>query len=423
MATTGPVLLLSVDTLRADRFTEVCFPESMSILETDFANFTNAHSHGNATPFAFPGIIAGHPVIGNGRFPDEIPTIADLFDRRTTGFSNNGHLTIERGYDRGFDGFHDQHPPDWSPSTLDRLKSDPRLRNSDLVVKGYRTAKRLADRWGRTQEASSGFGGLRWSADRVSEFVQRRVGEGDAFVWGHYMDPHRPFTPAMAVDGPDIDRTVEEIEWLNDSEHTADPLQPNDMAFLEALYEANIRYFDRELARLLREFRTKEWYDDALIVLVGDHGELFGEHGYMFHPMGSDPYDELIRTPLLVKYPDNEHAGDTFDHLVQHSDILATIAANTGAGTDGIPETIHPLTDPADRFVISKSNAAIRVTENDATALRRRDGTSDGVSTISSTGQALLDEATFPAVETLSGSVNGIEDMQRQRQLEALGYR
>ena len=56
-------------------------------------------------------------------------------------------------------------------------------------------------------------------------------------------------------------------------------------------------------ARLLLEFRTKEWYDDALIVLVGDHGELFGEHGYMFHPMGSDPYNELIRTPLLVKDP------------------------------------------------------------------------------------------------------------------------
>ena len=90
----------------------------MSILEADFANFTNAHSHGNRTPFAFPGIIAGHPVIGDERFPDGIPTIADLFDRRTTGFSNNGlshHGTRVRP---GFDGFHDQHPPDWSPLTL-----------------------------------------------------------------------------------------------------------------------------------------------------------------------------------------------------------------------------------------------------------------------------------------------------------------
>ena len=47
----------------------------------------------------------------------------------------------------------------------------------------------------------------------------------------------------MAVDGPDMIEQSKKSSRLNDSEHTADPLKPDDMAFLEALYEANIRYF------------------------------------------------------------------------------------------------------------------------------------------------------------------------------------
>jgi arylsulfatase A-like enzyme len=416
----GPVILLSVDTLRADRFTETCFPESMSILESDFARFENAYSHGNATPLAFPGIVAAHPAIGNGQFPEEVPTIAELFDGPATGFSNNGHLTVERGYDRGFDAFHDQHAPDWSPSGIERVKSIDRLRESDLVVKSYRAAKRVAS---VRNDGSTTFGKPTWSADRVTDFALRRLAAGDAFVWAHYMDPHKPFVPSIAIDGPEIDRTDEEIAWLNDYAHEKEPLGPDDMAFLEALYDANIRYFDRELARLLRELRTKKWYDDALIVLVGDHGELFGEGGCMFHPMDIDPPDELIETPLLVKYPDGAHAGTSFDHLVGHADVLPTVANVLGKRPGGLPKNVRPLETPAERHVISKSNTSIRLTETDATAIRRRDGTEEGLDTVSARGRELIEEATFPAVRTLSGEVKGVANAQRKRQLEALGYR
>ncbi|WP_157972329.1 sulfatase [Saliphagus sp. LR7] len=423
MDTYSPVVLLSVDTLRADRFTEACFPESMPILKDDFAQFTNAYSHGNATPFAFPGIIAGHPVVGDGRFPDTVPTIADLFDEPTTGFSNNGHLTAERGYDHGFDAFHDQHAPDWSPSGIDRVKQITRLRESELVVKSYRAVKKLAAGRNGTDEDSNALEKPTWSADRVTDFVLRRLVADDAFVWGHYMDPHKPFIPSMAVDGPKIDRTDEEIAWLNDYEHEKDPIDPDDMAFLEALYDANIRYFDRELARLLQELRTKRWYDETLIVLVADHGELFGEHGCMFHPMDIDPPDELIETPLLVKYPDGEYAGTSFEHLVQHADIIPTIAETIGANPEGLPENAHPLAATAERHVISKSNTSIRLTEADGTAIRRRDGTDENIDNLSALGCEILEDATFPAVRTQSNDVKGVADAQRKRQLEALGYR
>ena len=414
-----PVVLLSIDTLRLDRFTEECFPESMELLKDDFARFTNACSHGNATPLAFPGIIAGHPAVGDGRFPNEAPTIANFFDGTATGFSNNGHLTADRGYDRGFDSFHDQRAPDTAPSMKQRVKSIEWIGNSDLVVKTYRMAKRLAN---ARDGNSTALGKPAAPADEITDFVLRRAKANDEFVWAHYMDPHKPFVPSRAIDGPVIDRTDEEIEQLNSYDHAEDPLESDDMAFIEALYESNIRYLDRELARLLYELRDKRWYDDAMIVLVADHGELFGEHGYMWHPMHVKPYDELVRTPLLVKYPDGEHAGESFDHLVQHGDILPTIAGELGADSSSLPGGVYRLTDRTPRHVISKSNTVLRLTEKDGIAFRRRNGSDENLDSVSVEGRAMLDAATFPNVRTSSGEIKGVEDAERRQQLAALGY-
>ncbi|MDL0134831.1 sulfatase [Halobacterium salinarum] len=419
----GPVVLLTIDTLRADRCTPGCFPKSFPIFEREFARFGSAISHGNATPHAFPGVMTGYPVVGNGEFRSGATTIAETLEVPSSGFSNNAHLTDERGYDRGFDRFHDLSPPD-SRSPVEKLKRIEPLRDSEIVVKAYRILRRLRDaaKTDRTGGVVHPFPNPKTTADVVTEFVVRRLGHDDGFVWGHYMDPHKPFHPDQAVDGPEIDRSYEEIERLNSYEHTKDPIGDDDMAFLEALYDSNVRYLDRELARLFETMRQRGVYDDALIIVVGDHGELFGEHGLMFHPMDVDPVDELVRTPLLVKYPGGAHAGETFDHLVQHADVLATITRVTGASSAAIPETAHPLTETESRRVISKSNTSIRLTEPDGVAFSRRDGSESGVEGISEEGRELLEDAEFPAVETTSGTVKGVEEAERRRRLEALGY-
>jgi len=53
----------------------------------------------------------------------------------------------------------------------------------------------------------------------------------------------------------------------------------------------------------LNLLKTKNIYDDSLIVVVSDHGQLLGEHGKMKHGTYLD--DELLMVPLFVKYPDN----------------------------------------------------------------------------------------------------------------------
>lgn len=236
------------------------------------------------------------------------------------------------------------------------------------------------------------------------------------------MDAHKPFIPEYAVDGPTVDISKEKLAEINDYARERDPPSEEHRELLWNLYEANVRYLDRGLARALGELRTVEWYDDALVIVVADHGELFGEHGYMWHPMTIDPVEELIDTPLAVKYPGGGHAGVTFDHRVHHADILATVTSYLDT-QECIPEEAFQLQDDSDRRTISKSNTAVRVTGPDGYAVRRRDETRDEHGAVTDTVREQLANASFPEVRTTAGNVRGIEDVERIEQLRALGYR
>src|SRR4029077_15384748 len=74
-----------------------------------------------------------------------------------------------------------------------------------------------------------------------------------------------------------------------------------DVRHLRALYDGEVRAADRELGAFLNLLRKLGRYDESLIVLVADHGEEFGEHGGFDH--GRTLYEEVLRVPLIVKFP------------------------------------------------------------------------------------------------------------------------
>jgi arylsulfatase A-like enzyme len=87
------------------------------------------------------------------------------------------------------------------------------------------------------------------------------------------------------------------------------------------LYDANLRYGDwaaSEVLRLLREVGVQE---KTIFVLTSDHGEAFGEHGFVFHDRC--PYDEVARIPLLIRFPNAARTG-RIGGLSQSIDILPT---------------------------------------------------------------------------------------------------
>lgn len=67
-------------------------------------------------------------------------------------------------------------------------------------------------------------------------------------------------------------------------------------------YLNTLRYTDSILERLFDEFEARQWIDDTIFVIVGDHGELFGSHGATF-PHCHFLWEDAVRVPLIVHAP------------------------------------------------------------------------------------------------------------------------
>jgi tetratricopeptide (TPR) repeat protein len=89
---------------------------------------------------------------------------------------------------------------------------------------------------------------------------------------------------------------------------------------------------------LLQQLRARGLYDQALVVLLSDHGEGLGDHGEQEH--GVFLYDEAVRVPFIVKLPASRRAGARVRSPVQHVDLVPTLLELAGVparqGLDGM---------------------------------------------------------------------------------------
>jgi choline-sulfatase len=94
-------------------------------------------------------------------------------------------------------------------------------------------------------------------------------------------------------------------------------------------YNAAVAAADAAVGKLIASLRTSKLYDDALIVVASDHGESLGGHGEETH--GVFLYDETIRVPLLLKFPQNQNAGRRVTARARLVDVAPTILEIAGA--------------------------------------------------------------------------------------------
>lgn len=91
--------------------------------------------------------------------------------------------------------------------------------------------------------------------------------------------------------------------------------------YLSAAYRSEIRGMDEDIGRLLKGLDLD---DDALVIIVADHGEEFLEHGNLGH-ISESLYQELIRVPLMIRFPKGKHAGQVFEQPVSLVDLMPTV--------------------------------------------------------------------------------------------------
>ncbi|MFP3939454.1 MAG: sulfatase [Thermoanaerobaculia bacterium] len=218
---------------------------------------------------------------------------------------------------------------------------------------GYRTASfndgaQVDARWGLDQ----GFDVYRSSAeheDRFDPIVTRAIdwlddpgaSEAPFFLLLHTYEVHHPYTPspedletigASPYDGWLGDAVeVEELQQINEQ---ARSLAEEDLDFIVAAYDAEIRSVDRALGRLLAGLRDRGLLESTLLVFTSDHGEEFNEHGQVgWH--SHSLYDELLKVPLVVRFPDQKWAGERVRRQVRLIDLAPTVLGSLGLKPPG----------------------------------------------------------------------------------------
>jgi arylsulfatase A-like enzyme len=132
---------------------------------------------------------------------------------------------------------------------------------------------------------------------------QTRESGAPFFVTYHTNVSHHPYT---------LPESIADIE-----EFVADEAYNR---YLNAL-----RYSDGILERLFGEFESRRWIGNTVFVIVGDHGELFGEHGTTF-PHCHFLWEDAIRVPLIIHAPRLIRQQYIHPGPLQLVDVFPTVA-------------------------------------------------------------------------------------------------
>ncbi len=103
-------------------------------------------------------------------------------------------------------------------------------------------------------------------------------------------------------------------------------------------YDCEIAASDDIVGKLIEELKKKGHYDNAVIILLSDHGEGLGDHGEDEH--GVFLYREALQVPLVIKLPGGQRKGERVTTPVELIDVAPTIAFLAGidppAGSSGV---------------------------------------------------------------------------------------
>jgi arylsulfatase len=176
------------------------------------------------------------------------------------------------------------------------------------------------------------WGSAGWVNARVAEDLARQPPEQPVFVYAHIMEPHLPYTPRPEslelFDRGSGGRGAGLREARYPTGRISPRLSAEDIEHLIDLYDAEVYEADQGFAEFLELLRRAGRLGNALIVLVADHGEAFGEHRTLGHARTLN--QEELHVPLIIRYPNGRFRGVRVSQRVSLMDVLPTILAVLG---------------------------------------------------------------------------------------------
>jgi arylsulfatase A-like enzyme len=356
------ILLVTVDCLRADHVGFMGYSRST----TPFLDALAAESFvvpaaivaGAPTYYSFPAILAsrmplalGRDVVGLAPGESTLATVLRESGYATGAFSaGNPYISPRFGYDQGFEVFRDflDFEAHTTQNTVGAETSpgDSARGQLNRLIKSFAGALGLSRFYNelyfqycmKIAPAAESVDALRKfpSADILVNQAQSwlaSVGQRPFFLWLHLMDPHSPYYPPneayRELTGRDIEpgRARYLNEYWNRSDLTPPGLSGKRDEVVQ-LYDAGIRWVDRQIARLVDSLRQTYLWDDCVFALTADHGEEFLEHGGRYHsPVRLS--EEIVRVPLLIRVP-GERAAKVPASPMSHLHLAPTLLEITG---------------------------------------------------------------------------------------------
>jgi len=266
------VLLITIDTLRADRLGiyghAAARTPVLDALARRGTRFMRAYATAPITLPSHASILTGRYPPGHGSrhnglaMQQSAPVLAEALKQsafETAAFVSAFPLDRRFGLARGFDTYDDDMP-----------------RGGD--------GRRANEREGTA------------TVDRAIAWVRSRPQGRPLFVWLHLFEPHAPYGTPESAPGRNA----------------------------SARYDDEVAAADHEIGRLLDAWPN---LDGTLVVAAADHGEAFGEHGEIGHSIFI--YDTTLRVPLIIAGP-GVPANRSVDQPVTLADVAPTILAAFG---------------------------------------------------------------------------------------------
>jgi len=144
------------------------------------------------------------------------------------------------------------------------------------------------------------------------------------FLFLQFWDPHYDYIPPPPYDtqfDPDYSGDIDGTE-IEGSQKINPRMNPRDLEHLLALYDGEIRWTDMHFGKIIEALRTMGLFEDTILVVVGDHGDEFLDHGGSTHK--KTLYDEVIHVPLIIKIP-RTRESPRITTAVSTVDILPTV--------------------------------------------------------------------------------------------------
>lgn len=369
------VVLITMDTTRADHLS--CYgyfrktTPHLDKLAKESLLFRNAYTTDSWTLPAHASIFTGlypsqHGAHGSmdvwiwdlgAKLSDQFTTLAEFLqkeDYRNAGVIGGPYCSSHFGLNQGFDYYNDN---------LINIKPDLDHFMLYKIIGKFIPLKDLAFRYG--------YSGTR-IASQMNDIVFKWLDKNyphPFFLFVNYFDAHGPFDAPSPYDmlykgknreiinnPKDGVRKINycEREWaliqsVLSGEHN---LSDEEKEHLISQYDGKISYLDFHMERLFQKLKDLKIYDQTMIIIVGDHGESFGEHRLMFHNLAL--YENLLRVPLIIKYPLSVQKTGIVEYQVSLVDILPEILFTLGIP---IPDAIQgiPLHETGRKGIVAEN--------------------------------------------------------------------